>query len=384
MPASRGSQKKSAAVAAQRSMKKRRTAKRAATAQSRSSANARQRKPRVALVGCGAMGHVHAHHMMENPDVEVVAICDPAKQAITHIMKAAFEPKGAKPAAYSDYHKLLDCEELDGVVLVTPHRDHYQQVIDAFDAGVDVLCEKPLVTKTEHARDLVARSEKTGRLLSIGFNSVVTPEFQYTANLIRRGGLGKLEFIQAHVYQDWLEPLRGSWRQKPEISGGGFLFDTGAHMLNAMIWLLASPVKRVFAVLDNCGTKVEINASLTLEFENGCLGSGCCAGNSPGMIDSTLTVHGTDGMVRTGVWGQKLDHFDSKGKLIRYPHVPYPMSNPTRNFVDALLGRDEVQCPGRFGIYLSEMMDAIYASVANNAPAQVHHTWRETRKVCSA
>jgi predicted dehydrogenase len=337
------------------------------------SGSGKRRRLRFALVGCGGMGQYHSRHLVEIPEIEVVALCDIVKGKCLKCCKEFFGPKGFKPAVYTDYHKLIAKESLDAVILVTPHTLHYPHAKAALQKGLHVLSEKPMVTNTEHARELVALAEARGRLLAVAFQAPVSGEFAYISELIRRGDLGRIELVDAHVAQRWKESTKGTWRQDPKLSGGGQLYDSGAHMLNAMMWLVDSPVKRVFAIADFSGTKVDINGTVSVLFENGTLGSVACLGNATMQGESGVKVYGTGGTIFTGIWGEKLEHYDKAGEKVVYPYVPYKTVPPERNFVDALLGNDTLRCPGRYGILLAELMDAIYESIATGRPVEVRH-----------
>ncbi len=331
------------------------------------------RRLRFALVGCGGMGQYHARQIPDIPEIEVVALCDIVKSKCLHFCKEFFGPKGFKPAVYTDFYKMIARESLDAVLLVTPHTLHYPHAKAALLKGLHVLSEKPMVTNTAHARELVDLAEARNRLLAVAFQAPVSGEFAYIADLIHSGAIGKIELVDAHVAQQWKTFTQGTWRQDPKLSGGGQLYDSGAHMLNAMMWLVNSPVKRVFAIADYEGTKVDINATVSVLFENGCLGSLACLGNSSMRGDTSVTLFATQATIRTGIWGEKLEHFDKAGDKVPYPYVPYKTVPPERNFVDAILGRDTLRCPGRYGILLAELMDAIYESIATGRPVDVQH-----------
>ncbi|HPD32611.1 MAG TPA: Gfo/Idh/MocA family oxidoreductase [Phycisphaerae bacterium] len=331
------------------------------------------RRLRLALVGCGGMGQHHARSLLGISEVQVVALCDIIKSRCLSFCKQFFGPKGFKPSVYTDFYKMIARESLDAVLLVTPHALHYPHAKAALQKGIHVLSEKPMVTDAAQARELVALAESRQRLLAIAFQAPVSAEFAYIAELIRSGTLGRIELVDAHVAQRWKTFTKGTWRQDPKLSGGGQLYDSGAHMFNAMMWLVNSPVKRVFAMADRCGTKVDINGTVSLVFENGCLGSVACSGNATVPGDTGVTLFATEGTIKTGIWGEKLEHFDKAGNKILYPYVPYKTVPPERNFVDAILGRDTLRCPGRYGILLAELMDAIYESIKTGHPVDVRH-----------
>ncbi len=326
---------------------------------------------RFALVGCGGMGRTHMRHLLEIPEVEAAALCDTAKGRVQRYVKEFFPRGTGRPAVYTDYERLLSSERLDAVVLVTPHAEHFPQARAALEAGLHVLVEKPMVTNAEHARDLVRLAERKERLLGIAFQGPVSAEFAYISNLIRRGDLGELQSAVGYVAQDWMSLSRGTWRQNPKLSGGGMTFDTGAHLLNAALWLVDSPVRRVAATLDRLGSKVDINATIAIRFENGCLASLSCAGNACGPIDSLLAIYGTKGTVKTGAWGGALEHVDAAHEQVRYPYMPYATVSPHRNFVDAIRGHDALRCPPAYGVLLAELMEAVFESAETGRAVEV-------------
>jgi predicted dehydrogenase len=243
-----------------------------------------------------------------------------------------------------------------------------------------VLCEKPLVTRVEQARELVALARKRKRLLGIAFQAPVSPEYAYIRDVLRRGELGQIEMIDAFVAQGWLNLTKGTWRQKPEQSGGGQLYDSGAHLFNGMLWLIESPVERVFAMVDNWGTPVEINGTLSIRFANGVLASVAVPGNARGPCETGLHIYGSKGTIKTGIWGLELKHYDGDNQQIQYPFVPYEPLTPTQNFIDAIRGNDTLRCSPEMGIRLAELMDAVYESVRTQMPVDIAQDSSPRRK----
>ena len=89
-----------------------------------------------------------------------------------------------------------------------------------------------MVLSVAEAEALIRTRDETGRLLVVAFNGTLSPYLREAQARIRRGELGELRSISATVWQHWDRRTGGTWRQVPAVSGGGFLFDTGAHMLN--------------------------------------------------------------------------------------------------------------------------------------------------------
>jgi len=315
----------------------------------------------VGLVGCGGIARGHARALLEQREVDVTAICDPVKSHITAYQREIFRPAGRQPKAYGGYGRMLTSARLDAVVLCTPHTLHHQQIVSALDRGLHVLVEKPMVTDCGHAREVVDKAQSSGRVVAIAFQGSCSPEFAYIQNAVRRGVLGELQVVDTFVAQNWQRATARTWRQKPALSGGGQLYDSGAHMLNALLAFVDAPPTDVFAYVDRRGTDVDINSVVSVRFADGCLGNLTCLGNAVTMLHD-VTVYGTEGIVRTGVGGGRLEHYDAQGKLVSYPHVPYEAQTPVGNFVHAIQGRDEVRAGPSRGLAMSELMNAIYES----------------------
>jgi len=172
----------------------------------------------------------------------------------------------------------------DAITIVTPHTLHFEHGMEALKADCHVFMEKPMVTSVPQAHELDAFVRKTGKTLAIGYNTPCTPEFRYLRELIRNKTLGKLQTVTGRQSQDWKRLTTGTWRQDPKLSGGGQLYDSGAHMFNSLVWSVEQDVSEVLAFLDHCGTPVDINGTVNIRFVDGTLATMTISGNSP--VDS--------------------------------------------------------------------------------------------------
>lgn len=157
-------------------------------------------------------------------------------------------------------------EKLDALVFVTPHSLHYPQAKAALEHGLHVLLEKPMVTSSPHAYDLWKTVKKTGKMLGITFQVPYTAHYAYLAKQRDSGELGKVQIISGWIAQNWLKKTVGTWRQDPAVSGGGQMYDTGAHLCNGIMWLMNEPVVEVACVHDKCFSPVDINGVAIARF----------------------------------------------------------------------------------------------------------------------
>jgi predicted dehydrogenase len=330
----------------------------------------RSRKLRLALSGCGGMSRSHTRALRDVPQAELVALMDIVPQA-TEKLAAEVASQGApKPQLFTDFERMLDSMDLDGVILVTPHSVHFPQAMYALQKGAHVLVEKPMVTDRGQAKKLVAQAKKSGRVVSIAFQSTYTPEFQFIKELREKGELGKIQSFVGSLTQLWLRAGGGTWRTDPKMSGGGQLYDSGSHMLNAMLWLTDLQPVEVFCFSDYMGQKVDITSALVVKFQNGAMASLVISGDCP-LFASRIEIHTSKAVIYTASHGNVLTYYHGR-ELVRYPRVSERgTATPVANFVASLLGKEEPKCPPIYGVRLAQLMDAVYESIRTRKVAKV-------------
>ena len=329
-------------------------------------------KVRVAIMGCGGMAGGHALRFKDNPDVEIVALCDVAEAGVRAFIERNLKDYQPEPAIYTDAAQMYAEAKPDAVSIVTPHTLHFEHGMQALEAGCHVLMEKPMVTDSAHAHQLADYVAKTGKILVIGYNTPCTPAFKYLRDLVRSGELGKLETVTGWLTQDWRRPTTGTWRQDPALSGGGQMYDSGAHIFNSLVWTVEQPISEVLAFVDKMDTPVDINGTANIRFANGTLATmtivGNCASNGAGLYLSF-----EKGRVEIDGWsGGWIKMF--KGNEQVEVALEGASQAPMDNFIDAILGRAEPRTSPLNGVIQSELMDAIYESARTGQIARPKDT----------
>ena len=218
-------------------------------------------KTRAALIGVGGMARWHIREILKQQDTtEIAVVCEPSEAAYAESAKLFVEAGLRPPPNEPDLNKLLARGPLDAAFIITPHVFHHDQTVACLEAGLDVLLEKPMVMNGAEAESLIAAQERTGRLLVVAFPGSLSPQIRTAVRMLRSGELGRLLSISATVWQDWGPNTVGTWRQVPALSGGGFLFDTGAHMLNTVVDLAGEEFAEVAAWLDDNGRPWRLSA----------------------------------------------------------------------------------------------------------------------------
>ena len=224
----------------------------------------------VALIGCGNNGRHPLQQLAEMKGVELAGVADPSTKARALAREAVQNPK---LAGFRDYRKLLTETQPDAVVISTPHTLHHRQILDCLEAGCHVLCEKPLICSMQEARDVIAARDATGLILGISYQRHTMPPYIYCRQAIAQGDIGEVTFVSSWQAQAWWRITRGTWRVKPELSGGGQLNDSGSHLLDAALWMTQVQPKEVFAFVDKLDTEVDIVSSIAgqaaVAIENG-------------------------------------------------------------------------------------------------------------------
>jgi predicted dehydrogenase len=228
-----------------------------------------------------------------------------------------------------------------------------------------------MVTDSQQARALAEAVAKSGKIFTIGYNTPCSPEFRYLRDLIRNKELGRLELVTGWLAQNWKRGTRGSWRQDPALSGGGQMYDSGAHLFNSLVWSVEQPVSEVHAFVDNQDTPVDINGTVNIRFADDTLATIVISGNCPN-DGAGLVLIFDGGRVEIDGWGGSwIRVFKGGVGAVKYPPIPYKPQSPDDNFIDAILGRAEPLTGPLNGVIQSELMDAIYESARRGQVVKV-------------
>jgi predicted dehydrogenase len=322
----------------------------------------------TAIVGCGVMARLHIPGMLRQSDTtRIVVVCEPSPEAY-QTTAALFVEAGVEPPPNEpDLNRLLADygDSLDAALIITPHVYHHDQTRACLEAGLDVLLEKPMVMNSAEARSLIETRDHTGRLLAVAFTGSLSPQIRTGAAMIRSGALGELLSISATVWGPWGPSYVGTWRQQPEISGGGFLIDTGAHMLNTVADLAGEDFVEVAAWIDNYGRPVDILAVVMARLKSGALVTLHGCGETIRPYASDVRVFGTKAIMHTDVWGRWLKIQRHGRKHMRTVNVP-PSLGAWEQFLAVREGKIPNPCPPEAGLRMSRLLDAIQASAAQN------------------
>jgi predicted dehydrogenase len=340
---------------------------------------------RLGAVGLGGLGNIELELYDEMDDVEVVAGADVSEGACEAFAEAFGAP------TYESHDEMLAAHDLDAVNIVTPHTLHYEQAMACFEAGADVFLEKPMVTGIEDAVDVVATARERGRVLQVGYQRHFDPLFRELKRIVTSGRLGDIHAATAYLGQDWIEIQRGAWRTDPDLSGGGQLYDSGSHLLDALLWSLDAEPKSVAAVTDDRGEAVDVNSALalTLDREDGDGESAAPVTASVGVVGDGTNGEPDEGMVLWGTEGHvryedgRLTVYEGgatyEGEIAGDRDFAALTRRKLSDFVQTVRDGTEPTVPGSFGLQVTALTEAAYEAAETGRTVDVQARIEQAR-----
>lgn len=344
-------------------------------------------KLRVGLVGAGGIAHVHLDSYKKNNDAEVVAICDIDEERLN---KTADEYGIEK--RYNCIEDMLANEKLDAADVCVWNCNHAKCSIKALEAGLHVMCEKPMAYNAKEAEEMLATAKRTGKLLMVGFVCRFSNTTTVAKDFIDKGYLGEIYSAKAQYVRRHGAP--GGWFCNKELAGGGPGIDIGVHPLDLTRYLMGNPMPvSVYAVTnDKLGKRdylktnvgwmpenakptdpytVEDFATALIRYDNGAVV----------YLEATYSLNG-EGTGKRVLYGTKggIDiSSDNAKSLTLYTTMNDYLADvkidtdnlkgggdyfvkEISHFVDCCLGRCECMAPAEDGVVVMKILDAIYES----------------------
>lgn len=192
------------------------------------------KKLRLGMIGAGNIANTHLSRYINNPNVELAAICD------IDIDKAnRTADKFGIPNRYPSAEAMLKAEALDAADVCVWNCSHAECTIAALNAGLNVLCEKPMAMTVAEAEAMKEAADKNGKLLMLGFVTRFSNEARITKDFIDNGNLGDVYYSKATYVRRHGNP--GGWFSDISRSGGGPIIDIGVHPLDLTRYLMGNP-----------------------------------------------------------------------------------------------------------------------------------------------
>ena len=217
---------------------------------------------RLAILGCGRMGRMHIERLQADGRGRAVALFDTQPEAVESLRREiAPDARG-----FTSLDDLLNQTEADAAIVGTPTSLHFDHVRACRARGWHVLCEKPLADRREHLLTLIDESH-SGPELAIAYQRRHWPVYRALREEIQSGRWGAVRTVTSMNSERWQQTIGGTWRDDPTINLGGFLGDAGSHKIDLVFFLTGLRPLDVFARNQTCGSRVEINSSISARLE---------------------------------------------------------------------------------------------------------------------
>lgn len=339
-------------------------------------------KVRIGIIGYGKMGSQHTRAFLEgkvsNAMLTAIADIDPKQVA------KARELCGDSVSYFDSAEELIHSGTCDAIIPTVPHYYHPVYAVEAFRAGLHVLCEKPAGVYTKQVAEMNRVAKESGRVFGVMFNQRTNPLYQKARDLVQGGELGRIihtnwiitSWFRAQSYYD-----RSSWRATWAGEGGGVLLNQNPHNLDLWQWICGMPsrVKAEVYYGKHRAVEVEDDVYALFEYPNGATGS---------YITTIADAPGTNRLEITGSQGKLVvendtitfwrlressDDFNARftGEIgqpecwkCEVPVKGIYTSHPgvIKNFCDAILTGSPLLAPGEDGIKGLSISNAIHLS----------------------
>jgi UDP-N-acetyl-2-amino-2-deoxyglucuronate dehydrogenase len=336
------------------------------------SAPIQDRKIRFALVGCGRIANNHFEALRKHSDrAELVGVCDVDARALDRAVGLT----GAE--GYDNLDAMLRQVDADIVVVTTPSGLHPEQTIQIAQSGRHVMTEKPMATRWEDGKRMVAACDAAGVRLFVVKQNRRNATLQLLKNAVDKKRFGRIYMVNLNVF--WTRPPEyyhsAKWRGTWEFDGGAFM-NQASHYVDLIDWIVG-PVESLQAYTATLARDIEVEDTgvISLRWRNGALGSmNVTMLTYPRNMEGSITVLGEHGTVRIGgvavneiqQWEFATpDADDDKVRDASYETTSvYGFGHPLYydNVIKVLRGEAEPETDGREGLKSLEVLIAAYKS----------------------
>jgi len=339
---------------------------------------------RIGIIGTGNLANTHATHYNNIPGVRLAACCDLNRKRAEEFAKNHNVEK-----VYDTLEELVQDPSLDAVSVVTWNNAHCAATVAALNAGLHVLCEKPMAMTAEEGRLMKKAAEENDKLLMIGFVRRFGVNAEIAKSYIENGDLGKIYYAKTRCIRRCGNPL--GWFADKSRSGGGPLIDLGVHMIDLARYLMGKPKaisaygitsnaigpqeniryhKRYLSADPSKTSDVEDFASAMIRFDNG----------AALQVEVSFNAHVEKDVISLELLGEKggltiepeLKMYTVKNDILTdiTPVYTVPQdafsaffAREIEHFVACIRG-EETEClnPAEDGVALMEILDAVYKS----------------------
>lgn len=321
-------------------------------------------------VGIISFAHGHANSFTRSlrqlDEVELVGIAD------DHIERGEKAAQRYKTVHYESYHDLLK-QDIDAVVITSENVNHHKHVVAAARAKKHILCEKPLATTVEDAKNMIDVCEENNVKLQVAFPVRFNTSIEQTKAMIDAGQIGDIVAIKGT--NRGRNP--GGWFVDKSLSGGGAVIDHTVHLVDTMRWMMDAEVSEVYAESDQLFSDVSIDDAgiVTLQFTNDVFATIDCSWsrhkNYTKGGDVILKIIGTKGILNVDANQQNLDLHSIEKKPSRQFWGDRMTGKMIQDFISNIQHDQDPTITGFDGLKTVEVALAAYESSNQHKPIQI-------------
>ncbi len=261
---------------------------------------------RVGIVGFGRIADTHLEAWQANAGVKVTSVVDDSPLARERARSLGL-------TAHATVNEFLKSERVDAVSICSPPAFHYTQAIAIMNAGVPVLCEKPLAIDLASAQELIDGAAQADVVFQLATKFRHVPDIRKARDLIRHGIIG--DPLTFHVEFSGMTDMSNRWNSNSKLSGGGVLIDNGCHAVDTVRFLLSGIVKiQGVPIRPVQHLPVEDSAMMLATTECGATGKITLSWSMKSWSDTYISIQGTRGMIQIG-WKKSYLHVDAEAPV---------------------------------------------------------------------
>jgi predicted dehydrogenase len=348
-------------------------------------------KARLGFIGAGWWATAnHMPLLQKRDDIELVAVCRLGMTELRQVQERfgfAFATESAE--------ELVNQPGLDAVIVTSPHTLHFEHARLALDKGLHVMCEKPMCTRGDQARELVRLAQARGLHLLVPYGWHYKPFVQQAKHWLDDGAVGTIQYVLCHMaspIRDLLvhghfqaervsgqaggvlfQPDPKTWSD-PAVAGGGYGHAQLSHATGMLFMLTDLMPQSVYANMATAGARVDLYDALSVRFEGGAIGTVSGAGTVPprgaAQYQVDLRIFGSEGLLLLDCERARLELRRHDGRMEQLDLASdagaYSCDGPPHNFIDLVLGKTTVNwAPGAAALRSVLLLDAAYRSAAS-------------------
>lgn len=338
-------------------------------------------KIRVSIVGAGGIGKIHTGAYMNNPNVEVVAVCEKDRKRLDDFVngewgeveyedvEGGLKPRYRIKKAYTDYKEMAQDGEIDAVSICTPNVIHFPIAREMMESGKNVLVEKPMGVDVSECKVLTELAGENKVILASGHMWRFHPDVIFVRKIVESGLIGEIVKTKSYgIHVNWAPK---GWFVKKELAKGGALIDMGIHAIDTTKFLLGDiKPERVWADVRTCYGKWDVDDTgiLVIKFEGGITSIIESGWNNPYAdgSEASTQVFGTKGYARVFPTEVKCLLGERRGILKpeeKESHQGLLMyQREIDHFVECILNKKKPINSGEIGLEAVKIVEAAYRS----------------------